>query len=180
MSTILLISEDYVKTNSGLDDNTYGKFLMPAIKEAQEMGLQTIIGTGLYRAILAMVAEGTIADAENSDYKNLLDTYIQPYLLYKTIANVIPMVGTKLANIGTVVTENEHVVNLSKADRDYLVQQNTYKADFYCDLMQRYLCKNGSLYPEMKCDCEGYCPNLETSESSGLWLGGAMNPSKRY
>ena len=42
MTTILLISEDYVKTNSGLDNNVYGKFLMPAIKEAQEMGLQTI------------------------------------------------------------------------------------------------------------------------------------------
>lgn len=78
MTTILLISEDYVKTNSGLDSNTYGKFLMPAIKEAQEMGLQTIIGTGLYKTILAMVAEGTIADVENSDYKNLLDAYIQP------------------------------------------------------------------------------------------------------
>lgn len=77
--TVLLISEEYVKTNSGIDDNVYGKFLLPAIREAQEMGLQTIIGGNLYDAIMSKVADGTIAD--DFDYKYLLDKHIQPYLL---------------------------------------------------------------------------------------------------
>lgn len=169
MTNVLLISEDYVKANSGLDNNLYGKYLLPAIREAQDMGLQPIIGTSLYDVLKGMVADESI----DGDYKNLLDTYIQPYLLYKTIANVIGIASTKIANLGTMRTEDENAYNVSKEERDYLVNTYIYKADFYCDLLQRYLCKNRSNFPELNnCDCAGYSPNLKSSESTGLWLGG--------
>lgn len=169
--TVLLISEDYVKTNSGLDDNVYGKFLMPAIKEAQEMGLQTIIGGNLYNSILGKVGDGSIQD--DFDYKYLLDKHIQPYLLYKTIVDLLPIIGTKIANIGTVVTNDEHVVNLSKNERDNLGTYYQYRADFYCRRMQEYLYKNSMLYPELDdCDCDRIKANLTSAASCPIWLGG--------
>lgn len=171
MTTILLISEDYVKTNSGLDDNVYGKFLMPAIKEAQEIGLQSIIGGNLYDAVLARVEDGSIQD--DFDYKYLLDKHIQPYLLYKTIVDLLPIIGTKIANIGTVVANDEHVVNLPKNDRDNLQTYYQYRADFYCRRMQEYLCKNSMLYPELNdCDCDRIKANLTSAASCPIWLGG--------
>lgn len=171
MTTILLISEDYVKTNSGLDDNVYGKFLMPAIKEAQEIGLQSIIGGNLYDAVLARVEDGSIQD--DFDYKYLLDKHIQPYLLYKTIVDLLPIIGTKIANIGTVVANDEHVVNLPKNDRDNLQTYYQYRADFYCRRMQEYLCKNRMLYPELNdCDCDRIKANLTSAASCPIWLGG--------
>lgn len=171
MTTILLISEDYVKTNSGLDDNVYGKFLMPAIKEAQEIGLQSIIGGNLYDAVLARVEDGSIQD--DFDYKYLLDKHIQPYLLYKTIVDLLPIIGTKIANIGTVVANDEHVVNLPKNDRDNLQTYYQYRADFYCRRMQEYLYKNSMLYPELNdCDCDRIKANLTSAASCPIWLGG--------
>lgn len=172
--TVLLISEDYVKTNSGLDDNVYGKFLMPAIKEAQEIGLQSIIGGNLYEAIMGMVADGSIQNDDAFDYKYLLDKHIQPYLLYKTIVDLLPIIGTKIANIGTVVTNDEHVVNLSKNERDNLGTYYQYRADFYCRRMQEYLCKNRTLYPELQdCDCDKMKANLTSAATCPIWLGGA-------
>lgn len=168
---VLLISEDYVKTNSGLDDNIYGKFLMPAIKEAQEIGLQSIIGGSLYDAILARVEDNSIQT--DLDYKYLLDKYIQPYLLYKTIVDLLPLIGTKIANIGTVVTNDEHVVNLAKNERDNLQTYYQYRADFYCRRLQEYLCDNSNLYPELSdCDCAKIKANLMSSATCPIWLGG--------
>ena len=34
MTNILFISEDYVKSNSSLNDNMFGKNLLPAMREA--------------------------------------------------------------------------------------------------------------------------------------------------
>lgn len=171
--TTLLISEDYIKSNSGLDDNVYGKFLYPAIKEAQEMGLQTIIGSSLYETILGMVDNSTISDVEMADYKNLLDKYIQPYLLYKTIVTLIPIVGTKIANIGTVITNDEHIANITKNERDLLVDYYQFRADFYCNQLQDYLCHNRSKYPELRdCDCAKIKANLTSSATCPIWLGG--------
>ena len=40
MAEVLLISEKYIKDNCEISDNVSGKFLMSAIKEAQEISMQ--------------------------------------------------------------------------------------------------------------------------------------------
>lgn len=173
MNNVLLVTEQYIKTNSGLDENVYGKFLIPAIREAQEMGLQTIIGTALYDKVCAMVADGSIHDDENWDYKYALDKHFQPYLMYMTIASLIPVIGTKITNLGTVVTNDEHTVNLSKTDRDGLVDYYEQRSTHYARAMQKYLTKNRILYPELNnCDCEAMQANLKSASVSPIWLGG--------
>lgn len=173
MTNVLLISEDYIKSNSGLDDNVYGKYLLPAIREAQDMGLQTIIGGNLYDYILNAVEDNSIQNSANSNYKNLIDAYIQPYLLYKTIANAIGIASTKIANLGAMKSDDEKSYNVSKEERDYLINQYTYKADFYCELLQKYLCKNRSYFPQLSdCDCDRMKSNLYSSTSCSIWLGG--------
>lgn len=174
MTNILLISEDYVKSNSNVDDNLWGKFLLPAIREAQEMGLQSIIGGNLYNAICGMVADGSILEEDNLDYKHLLDKHIQPYLLYQVMTDVIPLIGTKISNLGLMKTDDEKSYNVSKTERDDLATYYQYRADFYTKRMQEYLCKNSTLYPELnECDCAKMSANLYSSTSCNIWLGGA-------
>lgn len=173
MTNILLISEDYVKSNSNIDDNLWGKFLLPAIREAQEIGLQGIIGGNLYECILGMVADGGIGMDENFDYKYLLDKHIQPYLLYRVMADVIPLIGTKISNLGLLRTDDEKSVNITKQERDSLIKYYEQRADFYCKRMQEYLSKNSMLYPELTdCDCDKMKTNLYSSASCDIWLGG--------
>lgn len=170
MNNILLISEDYVKSNSTVNDNLFGKTLLPSIREAQEMGLQPIIGETLYRTLLDKVVDGSLKT--DDDYRMLLEDYIQPYLLYQTITNMIPLTNFKNANIGTVVSNDEHVQNMSQGNIDLVGNHFQIRADFYCRRMQEYLLNNKDLYDLDECTCNGIKANLNSAASTGLWLGG--------
>lgn len=176
MTKVLLISENYVKENSSLNDNFYGKSLLPAIIEAQDMGLQTVIGECLYKKIINMVEDGTIKNPENIAYKDLLDEHIRPYLLYLVLSNCVLTANVKMANIGSVLTNDEHIVNLSQKDSELLRNNYEDKSDFYCKRLQEFILRNIDAYPEIKecqCDCRYVIkPNLTSSESSGIYLGG--------
>ena len=170
---VLLISESAVKETSILNDNCYGKYLLPSIQYAQEAGLQAILGTCLYEKIIEMVADGTISLDVSAAYKELLDNYIQPYLVNKTLAETIVNVSAKVANIGSVISNDEHVSNLSQKDLELL--RNTYveRSDFYEKRMQDFLKENRAAFPELNCPCGTLKPNLEASTNSvGVWLGG--------
>ena len=54
---VLLISEDYIKSNSTLDNNISGKYLQAAITNAQDIELQSLIGTKLLEKIQKLVID---------------------------------------------------------------------------------------------------------------------------
>lgn len=174
MNRIYLITEDKIKTLSNLNDNVWGEYLTPAIFDAQEMGLQTILGSCLYHSLLSKVADKSITETENVPYKTLLDDYVTIYLVYKVIADLVPIIGVKLTNLGTVVSNDEHVSNLQKADRDNLKQFYQMKADFYARRIQEYLLEGKDAYVELdECACRAIKANLNSAASTGLFLGGA-------
>ena len=180
MAKVLLISEDTIKTYSGLNDNIWGKSLLPAIREAQEIGLQSIIGSCLYQRLCTMVEDGSISSQENIQYKQLLYNEISYYLIYKTISDVIPVIGVKLANIGVVISNDEHIQNLTEDERNRVDNYYQLRADFYCKRMQEWLLSNKELFPELdECSCNQMKANLESAASTGLWLGGYRSPYKR-
>ena len=177
MQNILLISERMLKENSELNDNLYGSYLLPAIRTSQDIYLQQVLGRCLYNKILDLVDSGEIADSENSHYKELLDEYIQPCLIERVLADLVPIVGAKIANIGTVLNKDEYVSNLSVADAEKLQQQHIIKYDFYVKEMQQYLIDNLQMFPELdQCTCDAIRSNLNSAASTGLWLGGERNP----
>ena len=173
-SNVLLIAEDTLKTYSNLNKNTFGDWILPAILEAQEMGLMPIIGECLYNKICELVADGSINDVLFTAYKDLLDNKIQPYLIYKTLSNIIPILNAKMANLGVVVTNDEHVVNLTQSESDLLKAYYSERCDFYTKRLQDFIKSNQSAFPEISCGCGKMQPNLESSENSvGIWLGGS-------
>jgi hypothetical protein len=54
---VLLISEDYIKSESNLDNNVSGKYLQSTIKLAQDIELQSLIGTKLLEKIQKLVID---------------------------------------------------------------------------------------------------------------------------
>lgn len=173
MTKILLVSEDYIKTNSNLNSNVWGEYLLPAIREAQDMCLQTIVGECLYKRLLDIVDDGTIVEDINKAYKDLLDDYVQDYLMYQTISDLVPIIGTKLANLGTVISNDEHVQNLSESERERIRAHYEQRADFYCRRMQEFLLNNKAAFKELDCcTCNKIENNLKSAASTGIWLGG--------
>ena len=172
MNKILLVSEDFVKTNSALNDNLWGKFLLPAIREAQDINLQIYLGECLYKTILNMVQDGSITASTNEVYKALLDDYIQPYLLYQVQANIIPTINVKLGNIGSVVSNDEHIATLSQGNIDLVQRDFQLKADFYAQRILNFILNHSSEFNLDECACKELNAHLNSAASTGLWLGG--------
>lgn len=176
MNDILLVSDDKIKEYSSLNDNVFPKNIFPSIRTSQDIELQQTIGSCLYDAICSMVDEGSISNPENSNYKYLLDKHIQPFLIYTTLSHLTIETSTKLTNFGTVMSNDEHIVNVDLKERDMIRKQYEYYSDSYRKNMQRYLKANRDLFPELDCGCgcNGEIkPNLDSSASSQLFLGGA-------
>lgn len=169
INNVLLVSEDFIKTNSNLSDNVFGKFLLPAIREAQHIRLQGVIGTRLYESILIKVRDNQLTE----QYKELVDDYIQWFLLYQVMSDIIDILDIKMVNLGTVRNRDEYVDNISDGERVRLKHNYEYKADWYCRQMQQYLLNNRQQFEELDdCACNTMQSNLDSAASTGLWLGG--------
>lgn len=182
MRKVLTVSEDYIKTYSNLSDNVWGDYLLPAILTAQNIQLQQTLGSCLFNKILDLIEDGSITATTNTAYKTLLDDYIQDFMLYQTITDLVPIIGVKLGNLGTVISNDEHLQNLSEDERANIKQFYQNKSDFFTKRLQEFLKANKDAFPELECGCEcdgSVKPTLESAASIGLWLGGARSPYTR-
>lgn len=173
MNNVLLVSEDYIKTHSNLNENVWGEYLLPAIREAQNIGLQSILGSCLYNTLIGMVDDGSITATTNVAYKTLLDDYIQDYLMYQTITDLVPIIGVKLANIGVAISNDERILNITEDERGNVKQYYQIRADWYCRRLQEFLLENEAAFSELdECQCSKIKSNLDSAASTGLFLGG--------
>lgn len=173
---VLFISEDYIKSESMLDDNTSGKFLLTAIKLAQDVELRSVIGKCLLESLQTKIFERHIDDLENLDYKDLLDVYIQPFLLYQVLSEVIIPISYKMSNFGLMMSSDEKDYAVDNKQINLVKEYYMNKANVYKKRLQTYLCSNKDKFPEIKDCCE---VNLYSSQSAGIWLGGERGKEVR-
>lgn len=169
MAEVLLTSEVAIKAITNISDNVAGKYLLSALREAQEIKLKGIIGSSLLEVLKNAVAANTLRDID----KELLER-VRYYLAYTTIAELVMKVTYKVGNMGVVKTSDE---NLSVATPDEISRNLYYyqsKADFYCAELQRWLCNNRNAFLQLSdCDCARMKANLTSAASCGIYLGGA-------
>lgn len=178
MAEILLSSESFIKTTTNVSDNLAGKYILPSLREAQEVGLRGILGDCLLAALKTMATPDPqthtrpIDDPANAQYKALLDR-AQYYLAYQTIVEVTAKVTYKVGNFGVAKASDE---NLQPVGPEELGQQQFYyqsKADAACFDLQRWLLDNSASFPELTpCACNAIRANLKSAASCGVFLGG--------
>lgn len=166
---VLLISEDYIKSESMLDDNTSGKFLLTAIKLSQDVELRSVTGRCLLEKLQQMVFDREIDNIDNMLYKDLIDVYIQPFLLYQVLSEIIIPVSYKMSNFGLMRADDEKDYAVNNGEVNLVREYYTNKANVYKKRLQTYLCSNKNLFPELEDCCD---TNLYSSQSAGIWLGG--------
>lgn len=173
MAEILLSSEAFVKSVSSISDNLAGKYILPSLREAQEVSLKGILGDNLLTKLKSLVRDQTIATYADGAYKKLIDR-CQYYLAYVTIVEVTNKVSYKIANFGVTKSTDE---NLQVATQDEIAKMQYYyqsKADACCLDLQNFLLENRKDYPELtECACNRIKSNLRSAASCGIFLGGA-------
>jgi hypothetical protein len=166
---VLFISEDYIKSESMLDDNVSGKYLLTAIKLAQDIELRSVIGKCLLETLQQKIFDREIDAIENGDYKDLLDVYIQPFLLYQVLSEIIIPTTYKMSNFGLMRSDDEKDYSVDNGQVNLIREFYMDKANVYKKRLQNYLCNNKALFPELDDCCE---VNLYSSHNCGIWLGG--------
>ena len=172
MAEILLSSEAFVKSVTSASDNLSGKYILPSLREAQEIGLRGILGDDLLAKLKDLRKDGKLETESGGVYKTLVD-HCQYYLAYMTIVEVTAKVSYKIGNFGVTKTQDE---NLQVASQDEIGKMQFYyqsKADACCLDLQNFLLEHRKDYPELtECSCHKIESNLLSAASCGIFLGG--------
>lgn len=178
-NNVLLVSEEYIKSNSPISNNLDDKYLLPSIAYMQRSNLEETIGSQLLRKLQELVGTSTIDDVENEHYKILLDDYVQDYLMYLAIADVTVSTSFKINNFGVNRTEDEKVYNASYSEvmqmKNYLLEKSNY-----CRYrLQRYLIANYERFRELWTwkTIADLRTNLYSANGCNVVLGGARGKS---
>ena len=184
---ILLTSSAFVKAVSNISDNIAGKYIMPSIREAQEIKLKGILGHNLLEKCKTLVKYNEFRASFNLDFNNdfewsfggnenyrkLIDE-CQYFLAYSAIVEIIYKVSFKVANMGLVKSQDQGMQPPTKAEIDNQRAYYQGKADACALDLQAYLYENRTLFPDLtNNDCHRIQSNLYSAATSGLFLGGA-------
>ena len=158
MGNVLFVSEAKMKAFTDINENVSVDVLLPNIQLAQDIGLQNILGSKLYKSLQEKVKTSSL----NSEETELLEEKIQPYLLHRAYWEALPSLFFKIMNKSIIVGNTEQGSSADFAQLKYLrnIQQNRY--EFYEQRLIDYLQYNSNKFPD-------YISNTKED---------GMNPSK--
>lgn len=143
MVTALFVSENWLKTNTPINQNVEVSTISPFISQAQDLHVQPIIGTALYNRLMTGIINSDLNASENA-----LLVLIRPSLAYWTLATALPFISAQVRNAGVVKVKSENTENASQSEVNNLVSAAQNVAQFYMQRVINYLCDNSSSFPE--------------------------------
>lgn len=139
-----LITTANVKKIAYIQGNVEDSILSITIKRVQDNIIQPIIGTSLYKRLLA----GITANDLNSDEQTLLNDYIAPCIASACDYKIIYPLATKTRN-KTVGSNQDEIMSTASLEAQTQLR-NEYRKDFepYRLALIGYLKDNQTLFPE--------------------------------
>lgn len=163
----IILDNDAIKRFSPLSGNLDDDRLTTYVEVAQDIHLQSYLGTKLYDAIQTHA----IADTMPTDYTYLIENYIKPMLMRWTLVEFIPFAPYNVSNKGVFKGTSENAEVVSQDEVLQLQDKYTQLAMHYTKRMVDYLCSNSTKYPEYSTNVDSDMkPNRNTSTYGGLYL----------
>jgi hypothetical protein len=170
---VLLISEIKLKNFTNINKNVDMDVLKAEIQIAQQIDLQTILGTLFYNHLLSQIT--ATGNTFNADEKTLVDDYIQPYLIQQAYFQCIPHLMYRTMNRGIVEGIMENATSVDIETMKYLRTIQKQRADFYMTRLQDYLLigKGSNLFPQYNTQStrDGMIPDRSQKYNNGIFLG---------
>ena len=144
MAYVLFISEDKLKSSTAITMNVDVEFLLPFVRQAQKLYVETKLGTDLTQKLKNEIIGGTLAGA----YKTLVDTYIGDMLPNFAFYHAIPFLRFKVENGNIYSKTSETGVALSTEESQHLREEVKNTGEYYMERMIEYVTNNLSSFPE--------------------------------
>ncbi len=171
MATTLFITEDKLKSFTGIEDNVDPVTLYPYVLQSQDLYVQQTCGTKLYNAVKNYVVDKVINGTPIPQaYKTLLEDYISPMVVYYTYYLALPHIKYKTTNKGLLSGTSEVGETVSLEEVQFLMNQIQNSAQFYNERLRDFLVAYQEDYPEYQSytNKDGMAPRRGTSYYTGL------------
>jgi hypothetical protein len=144
MAQILFVSPADVIKRTGINGNVDRDQMIQFIKIAQDIHIQNILGTKLFKKIASDIE----ADSLSGNYLTLFTDYIQDMVIHWAAIEILPYIHYKVANGGIYTKSAENGTTITKQDLDYLVQKERDIAEHYSRRFVDHMAFYSSRYPE--------------------------------
>ena len=146
MTSTFIISEAKLREFTDINDNLDTAFIKNAVREAQDIWLQRIIGTALYEKILSDIDAGSLT----GEYQTLVDNYIQDFLLYAAYWESLEAIYIRPRNNGLLnATGGENSQSVGRDLYNVKRQSVQNKMQYYNERLTNYIIENQGTYPEL-------------------------------
>ena len=140
---VLLVSSTKIKAFTNVNENLDEQLLLPNIQIAQDIGLQTLLGTQFYTHMLGAAQGSTLTTAETT----LLEDYIAPYLLWGAVYECLPDIYMRMMNKSVSIGESPNSKAIDKGDLSYLRNIHRDRKEFYSARLMDYIRPRNADYP---------------------------------
>ena len=169
---VLLISEVKLKNFTNINKNCDTDVLKAEVQIAQDIDLQTILGTKFYNHLLSQVS--STGNTFNANETTLVNDYIQPFLIQQAYFQSIPHLAYRTMNRGIVDGVMENATSVDIGTMQYLRNIQKQRADFYMTRLQDYLLigKGQNLFPDYTSQStrDGMIPDRSQKYNNGIYL----------
>ena len=144
MTDTLFISENKLKNFTDLNQSVDADLLKNAVREAQDINIQRMIGYELYQAMIARVKNNTIT----GDYETLM-IYVQDSLLYWSYYEALEAIWLRPRNNGLLIPQGgAEAAGVDSKTYDKKRESVKNKAEWYSERLVGWLIDNQSKFPE--------------------------------
>jgi len=148
MAYVLFISEEKLKDSTAINLNVDVNLLLPYVRQAQKLYVETKLGTELNQKLKDLIVAGTIGNVGNEAYKTLLDDYIGDMLPNWAFYHAIPFLRFKIENGNIYSKTSETGTALSTEEAQHLREEVRNTAEYYTERLIDYIRNNTSSFPE--------------------------------
>jgi hypothetical protein len=147
MTNTLIISENKLKAFSDINNAVDPDLLVNAVREAQDIHIQLMLGYNLYQSILTKIQTNTLT----GNYQLIVNNYVQDCLLYWAYYEALEAIWMRPRNNGLLIPQGgDQAQPVDLKIYEMKRQSVKDKAQFYGERLVGYLIDNSSLFPEFQ------------------------------
>lgn len=182
MANVLLISETKLKSFTNINKNVDMDLLKSEIKIAQDIDLQTALGTKFYNHLCNQVTSS--GNTFNANELTLVNDYIAPFLIHAAYHTAIPHIHYRTMNRGIMEGEAESARGVDIETMKYLRNVQRQRADFYQQRMLDWLMTGAgqNLFPDWNntSSYDGMVPDKTAKYNAGIVLNHTTRKGYAY
>ena len=148
MSYVLFISEQKLIDSTSAYGSIDSSLLLPFVRQAQRLYCETKLGTKLTQKLKDLIVAGTVNDAGNEYYKELLNDYIGDYLPNMSLYMAIPFLRFRI-EAGNIYSKTSETGNaLTNDEAQHLRSEILNTGEYFIERMIDFIKNNISRFPE--------------------------------